>query len=481
MRKSTKLIKRFLALFLVVLMSIESFAAVVSDSDGSAFVAKKEFEALKSEFADQINNYNTSIDNKIDGKIAEYLKGRPVQYKKIKSLLDENGEYGGYKEYWSSNTSDASGAYDRRANKYARNYYRFDHYESSYGIGISLDNPIRSSWSTDEKVRDYYSSKNVDFYLDDGTKVTGLQRMLIKCDFYHTHLEGKNYYRNSTATDYIRNTNYKWVPGSMWSEISSAASSVNQTTKNKIIISAGDATTWALSPVINYTYSSIALTITHSPAYMGMGVVSVYTDEVSYDYVKESTVYPLSDRDDLYWKADDTTSTLVTDGSVTATDDIYDTPLLKSTYRGQWFSDRKIDWDTITPSVALRVKAPWMATTGIKAKEEYLYHWNQASTKNRKVKNGMYIGQTTSFCTLQINAKSDKAGKLYVWTGNAGKVIDNWTSSDFEGEVFDLEANKEKKCELEEVGKNKNIFIIFLPTSNTDKALLKISSMYEIA
>lgn len=36
---------------------------------------KAEFEAMKKDFNDQIDNYNTSIDNKIDGSIASYLAG----------------------------------------------------------------------------------------------------------------------------------------------------------------------------------------------------------------------------------------------------------------------------------------------------------------------------------------------------------------------------------------------------------------------
>ena len=75
MRKSTKIIKKLLALFLVVLISIDSFAAVVSDNDGAAFVTKAEFDALKRNFNDQIAKYNTSIDSKIDGAIANYLAG----------------------------------------------------------------------------------------------------------------------------------------------------------------------------------------------------------------------------------------------------------------------------------------------------------------------------------------------------------------------------------------------------------------------
>ena len=67
MRKSTRIVKKLLALFLVVLMSIESIGAVVSDNDGSAFITKAEFDSLKNNFQSQIDQYNTSIDSKIDG------------------------------------------------------------------------------------------------------------------------------------------------------------------------------------------------------------------------------------------------------------------------------------------------------------------------------------------------------------------------------------------------------------------------------
>ena len=70
MKRSTRIVKKLLALFLVVLMSIESLGAVVSDNDGSAFITKAEFDSLKNDFQSQIDQYNTSIDAKIDGAIA---------------------------------------------------------------------------------------------------------------------------------------------------------------------------------------------------------------------------------------------------------------------------------------------------------------------------------------------------------------------------------------------------------------------------
>ena len=82
MRKSTRqesrIVKRLLALFLIVLMSINTLGSVVSDNDGSAFITKAEFDSLKNNFQSQIDQYNASIDSKIDGAIASYLAGITV-------------------------------------------------------------------------------------------------------------------------------------------------------------------------------------------------------------------------------------------------------------------------------------------------------------------------------------------------------------------------------------------------------------------
>ena len=98
MRKSTRIVKKTLALFLVVLMSIESFGAVVSDNDGSAFITKAEFDSLKNDFQSQIDQYNTSIDSKINGAIASYLAGINVaRQSSIDSLCyDADGIYSAY-------------------------------------------------------------------------------------------------------------------------------------------------------------------------------------------------------------------------------------------------------------------------------------------------------------------------------------------------------------------------------------------------
>ncbi len=77
-KNKRKMFKKALCLSFALLLSINSLAAVVSDNDGSAFVTKSEFEALKKDFQSQIDKYNTSIDSKTDGAIAAYLAGLQV-------------------------------------------------------------------------------------------------------------------------------------------------------------------------------------------------------------------------------------------------------------------------------------------------------------------------------------------------------------------------------------------------------------------
>lgn len=72
--KFKKALILYIVLALVLITNIIR-AAVVSDNDGSAFVTKAEFETLKDDFAKQVENYNLSIDGKIDGAIASYLAG----------------------------------------------------------------------------------------------------------------------------------------------------------------------------------------------------------------------------------------------------------------------------------------------------------------------------------------------------------------------------------------------------------------------
>ena len=74
-----KMWKKALCLIFAFLLCIESFAVAVSDNDGSAFITKAEFDSLKNNFQSQIDQYNTSIDSKLDASIASYLSGVTIE------------------------------------------------------------------------------------------------------------------------------------------------------------------------------------------------------------------------------------------------------------------------------------------------------------------------------------------------------------------------------------------------------------------
>lgn len=89
-----------LGLLLIISICNITFSAIVSDSDGSAFISKADFEDLKDNFNKQIDNYNESLDNKIDGAIASYLAGRAGARVIQINLYDRfNVKFGSYIDY----------------------------------------------------------------------------------------------------------------------------------------------------------------------------------------------------------------------------------------------------------------------------------------------------------------------------------------------------------------------------------------------
>ena len=89
----SRVFKRALALFIIVIINFNSFSAVVSSNDGSAFITKAEFDALVNDFNSRIEDYEKSIDAKIDGAIAEYLAGLATSSSVNLKCLIENLSY----------------------------------------------------------------------------------------------------------------------------------------------------------------------------------------------------------------------------------------------------------------------------------------------------------------------------------------------------------------------------------------------------
>ena len=78
-----------MALFIVVLLNINSYAAVGAN-DGSAFVTKAEFDALVNTFNDQMDGYQAGLNSKIDGAIANYLAGLSAESRVTKDIFNNS-------------------------------------------------------------------------------------------------------------------------------------------------------------------------------------------------------------------------------------------------------------------------------------------------------------------------------------------------------------------------------------------------------
>ncbi len=167
MIKSTKMLKRLGATFLVVLMSIESFAAVVGDNDGAAFITKAEFDSMKNDFQSQLDRYNSSLDNKIDGAIASYLNG--VRISKISHVTPI--VYGNI--YMLDKTAGSEPRYH-----YAPPYLVGDTMDAIWSLGSRTDNRVNAGIalytpSSESKKSDkvYKAMKLVVRNIDDTKKI----------------------------------------------------------------------------------------------------------------------------------------------------------------------------------------------------------------------------------------------------------------------------------------------------------------------
>ena len=92
-KKSNKIFKVLCITFAVIIISCNAFAVAVADNDGSAFISKAEFDSLKNNFQAEIDNFYSSIDNKIDTSIASYLAGLRIE--KIQKLTNIYQNLGG--------------------------------------------------------------------------------------------------------------------------------------------------------------------------------------------------------------------------------------------------------------------------------------------------------------------------------------------------------------------------------------------------
>ena len=159
MNKHLKRIKKFLILIFISFLCKDNIAAIVGGSDGSAFITKSIFENMKTDFDTQLSRYNSSLESKIDGAIANYLAGIklikkieiPLQVKNYDEMMWQHGLqlYGKWKDFTANKTytyqNTDKWCYPNLAQK--RHYIRetvlmaWDHWQDAYSspdIGLKF-------------------------------------------------------------------------------------------------------------------------------------------------------------------------------------------------------------------------------------------------------------------------------------------------------------------------------------------------------
>ena len=445
--------KKALCLIFAFLLSINSFAAVVSDNDGSAFITKAEFDSLKNDFQSQIDSYNANIDNKVDNAIASYLAGISVnKQNEITSNLSKNGTLpNGTILKWSSSTSAVFGnnaINDKREIIEIVGVYAMMN-SSFKSLGYSWTNYYDSSWGTDYSVanRKYETSKLIkNMRLNDGTIVNGYQRGKVACYLNWWFLE---YQPNGAVTS-----------GSTWSpsapeNMNSNYSNIYQNTRNLYNqICSGAKESW------------------HSWSSMTIDTHDISLDGEEYTLAEE--LMPLSTANDLYWDSTKNDVCVTLEGGnvnrawSTATN-LYWAARVNG---GTGYGAVSINGG---PSLMRRYRAPWMEQTHT-ANNIYLYSLNQIDKRHRKVKNGFIVGETKDAGDYYIEFEADTPGTLYAIVG---APIDFSTEADLAYWIQFPEANKQYTLKLENITFLKNpIWICFLPTSTTVKGTLKINRLY---
>ena len=97
--KKIRLLKRLIIFALVLILCTASFGAIISGDDGKAFITKDELMMTIDDFDNIINQYESSLDGKIQGAIASYLDGIIIQnnpknlYNQLKNTIGNKNPY----------------------------------------------------------------------------------------------------------------------------------------------------------------------------------------------------------------------------------------------------------------------------------------------------------------------------------------------------------------------------------------------------
>lgn len=390
-----------------------TFASIVSDNDGSAFVTKAEFDALKNEFQTQINNYNSSIDGKIDGAIASYLAGIQISSADlIANYFDKYNVPGSTGIAWT-----ASPSYVDNKNK-----------TQETGWSINLE-ALASNGESGTKYLSYNTVKKNTYekrvYFENG-KITGFYEWEpimtgagMAMDFYHkTHVDG------NTVPVYEGNNEFLWYNG------------ITLTAANRKNGVTGNGGTFKKS-----YYEGTQWNVTYSEKIKDSGVPFVISPK------SDATEYYINTADDYAWGATATTDLInpISDPSFTTTG---------------WVKVAGAKIGINFSSGGSRMKG-YVNITGKKRNEMIVKPFEDICSENGAMKYGVVLTQIEKNGDINAKVKCSGDGNVKIWVGN--KTTDYTTSTN--KAEFPVTAGSTLPISLTTLLKDDCVRIIYEPTS----------------
>ena len=461
--KKYKIYRIIVSMFLIIsLFANTHFAAIVSDNDGSAFITKSEFEALKTDFANQITSYNNSIDSKIDGAIAAYLAAMAKKKipqtnhytdieknKKLKwvSATDYvNTSNNGKPEYDVTHTerylqgSVVWHAVVTRAGRISQGQWAFDEIyccnhdktDSSKVYVESLRDIVPKFTFTDQYVFSAYSGLT--------TSTNSYEMMGRSPDNYITGISLTNTvvvkeYHGSGNLDPAQNRvheNYHNNGGARYiHEVASYSANTTNT----------------------YDYLTLAPKSNSNTYYYLLDCEDKCTDTTMFNRHYNGSDLP-------GWSVNVTNNT----NALTVSGTTINYPTLNVKALSTWSNQYTI---TSTDNVT------WWRKQIVQKNLRYELI-NTATSEDNPIHKGILLTTISNEGTLTFKLHSDFAGKLVLYRGSA--PIDNLADSTAEGVIrYDIgtSATNPKTIELKDCQKNDKIYMVYLPTDTTKKATLK--------
>ena len=448
------------------LLSISSFASVVSDNDGSAFITKAEFEALKKDFSDQIENYNNSIDSKIDGAIASYLAGIKLQKEEdLECLLDKDGYYNeSFYVYWNGKTDTY-----RIGDDY--HYALFDVFFSAVDWieGTNTEKNNDELWglqSEAKNIHDYIANSTLDPY-----NVAKLYKVKTGATTYEyrllyekvaNHIKFNLFFQFPTVAWDINNR----PAGSWWNsgelrnllEINATRLTQNNLKNNLMTYFRRYYTSkkQIVASVWKQCYATLVQDETETP---------------------DIILHPFSTAKEKIWDPENTSEVLEWDSWGAGYPNempVMGIPHAVPGYMGI-SQTPAYHWGVYIPA---RIALPWqLLTDSVNLKERKIQNLIAADADNSSANKGLVLGHIPDYnkeMALKVEGKTTTNGTIYVFVGDT--AVSNWEATGFKGKKVDVTAGATFSIKYEDVKKNETVWLMFKNNNTTTNGLVKIES-----